>query len=166
MIGIVGTSPRGHWRETEHGVVAHRRSLTTDEAYAVVARNSIACVRYPLSHVATRSSRVRYARHAGTLYIPAWTNLDSWYETHPPELECDVSEVEGRSCWRYVWLRGRATPLHPTGVAGERQAWREAIAILRRAVPNIPIADDLAVANFGVVRMDIESVEGAIVFWE
>jgi hypothetical protein len=81
--------------------------------HAVVARNNAGCLRYPLSDSAIRTRRVRYVRHADALYIPAWANLDSWYETPPPELECDVSEVEGRACWRYVWLRGRAIPLHP-----------------------------------------------------
>jgi hypothetical protein len=166
MTSILATSPLGTWGQIEHDLIQRRRSLTTDEAYAVVARNRIACIRYPLSDSATRTSRVRYAQHAGALYIPAWTSLETWYETDPPELECDVSEVEGRSCWRYVWMRGPATPLLPTGVASERQGWREAIAILRRAVPDLPQADELAVANFGAVRMDVEFLEGAIVPWE
>jgi hypothetical protein len=165
MTSIVVTSPLA-WGETEHVVAMRRRSLTIAEAHAVVARNSIGYVRYSLSDSATRISRVRYAQHAGTLYMPAWASLDSWYETPPPTLECDVSEVEGRSCWRYVWMRGRATPLHPTGVAAEREAWREAIVTLRRTVRDIPPADELALANFGVVRMDVESLDGAIVRWE
>lgn len=166
MISIVATVPLGAWGEAEHCLIRRRQGLTTAEAQAVVARNSIGCIRYSLSNSASRTIRVRYAGRAGALYIPAWTSLDTWYQTRPPKLECDVSEVEGRSCWRYVWMRGRATPLHPTGVAGERQAWRDAITVLRRVVSNLPPSDELAVANFGVVRLDVESLEGAIVPWE
>jgi hypothetical protein len=166
MTSILATSPLGRWGEIEHELFPRRRVLTTDESRAVVARNSIGCIRYPLSDSATRTSRVRYARQTDTLYIPAWTSLDSWYEMGPPELECDVSEVEGRACWRYVWMRGRALPLYPTGGAAERQEWRRAIAVLRSALVNMAPPDELAMTNFGVVRMNIESLEGAVVPWE
>ena len=142
------------------------RNLTTTEAQALVDRNTRGCVRYALADGAVATSRVRYARHSSALYMPVWTHVGDWYDDGVPELECDVSEVDGHTCWRYVWLRGRATPLYPTGGERERRGWREGIAVLRRAFSNMPPADDLALTNFGIVRLDVDSWHGAIVAWE
>jgi hypothetical protein len=140
------------------------RNLTTAEAQALVDRSTHGCVRYPLANGAIATRRVRYARHASTLYIPVWTNVDDWYDDGVPQLECDVSEVS-QMCWRYVWLRGRPTPLHPTGCDQERQAWHQGIAVLRRAVTALAPTDDLALANFGLVSLHVESWLGALVPW-
>lgn len=162
----VSFGPRQSASETawQHETVP--RNLTTTEAQAVVDRNTHGCVRYPLADGVVAASRVRYARQASALYFPVWTNVDDWYDDGLPHLECDVSEVEGHTCWRYVWLRGRATPLYPTGSDRERRAWRDGIAVLRRAFINLAPADDLALANFGLVRLDVDSWLGALVPWE
>lgn len=144
---------------------APQASLTREEMHAVLARNSEGCVHHTLSDGAVRTSRVRYA-HTGTmLYIPAWTRVESWYAARLPALECYVSEVDWRSCWRLIRLRGEMTPLHPTGAAREREAWRQGVAILRSVIPHMPPNDELAVANFGIVQMDIGSWDGAVVHW-
>ena len=152
--------------ETRYHPQSAPRSLTLAESQLLVERNRRGCVRYPLAEGAIATSRVRYARQSSALYMPAWTNVEEWYDDGAPQLECDVSEVDGHSCWRYVWLRGRATPLFPTGGDAERRAWREGVAVLRRTFTNIGVADDLALANFGIVRLDVESWHGAIVAWE
>jgi hypothetical protein len=152
--------------ETRRHLQSAPRSLTMAESQLLVDRNTRGGVRYPLTDGVIASSRVRYARQSSALYMPAWANVDEWYDDGVPELECDVSEVDGHSCWRYVWLRGRATSLFPTGRKAERQAWREGVAALRRTFTNIGGADDLALANFGIVRLDVELWRGAIVTWE
>ena len=130
-----------------------------------MTRNSVGCVHHTLADGATRATRVRYARDGSALYLPAWTGVDSWYAARLPALECDVSEVDWRSCWRYVWLRGHVTPLQPTGASSEREAWRQGVAVLRRMIANMAPTDELAVGNFGIVRMDMESWDGVVVPW-
>lgn len=141
------------------------RTLTSAELHAVVSRNSVGCVHQTLADGAARTTRVRYVHDGNALYIPAWVPVDGWYEAPPPALEYDVSEVDWRSSWRYVRLRGPATPLQPTGASREREAWRQAVAILRRMIANMAPTDALAVANFAIVRMDIECWDGAAVPW-
>lgn len=142
-----------------------QRILTLEEIRGVVSRNSTGCVHQTLADGVVRTTRVRYVHDGNTLYIPAWIPVDGWYEAPPPPLEYDVSEVDWRSSWRHVRLRGPATPLQPTGASHERDAWRQGVAILRRVVTNMAPTDDLAVANFAIVRMGIESGEGALVQW-
>lgn len=142
-----------------------QRTLTSEETHAVVTRNSVGCVHHTLADGAIRTSRVRYVRDGTALYLPAWTGVDGWYAARLPALECDVSEVDSRSCWRYVWLRGHAAPLQPTGASREREAWRQGVAVLRRTIANMAPTDELAVANFGIVRMDIDSWDGVVVPW-
>lgn len=139
--------------------------LTPEEIHAVVTRNSVGSVHHMLADGAIRTSRVRYVRDGSILYIPAWTSIESWYASRLPTLQCDISEVDWFSCWRYVWLRGEMTPLHPTGAAREREGWRQGVSVLRRVIVDMAPTDDLALANFGIVRMDIESWNGAVVAW-
>jgi hypothetical protein len=106
---------------------------------------------------------VRYAWHLGGLFVPAWTTLEPWYDELPRPVECDVSEVDGHLWWRYVWLRGVATPLLPTGAQAEREGWRAGIAALRRRLPALAATDQLALDNFGVVRVNITSARGTVV---
>jgi hypothetical protein len=154
------------WALDEPALAYGNRCLTALEVRTIVERNTVACVRYQSSDTVARTCRVQYSAISDSLYIPAWTSIDSWDETRRLDLECDVSEVEGRACWRYVWLRGHSTLLYPTGDAVERTAWREAAAVLRRAFPAMPPVDQLAVANFGIVRLDVRSWAGAIVVCE
>lgn len=139
--------------------------LTYEEMQAVVTRNSKGRVHHTLADGAIRTSRVRYVRDGNTLYIPAWTRVESWYAARLPALECEVSEVDWSSGWRYVWLRGQVTPLHPTGAAREREAWRRGVAALRPMITDLASTDELALANFGIVQMDIESWGGAVAQW-
>lgn len=142
----------------------HRR-LTSEEMHAVVTRNSIGSVRHALADGAVRTTRVRYVRDEGAIYLPAWTSAESWYAAPLPAIECDVSEVDWHSCWRYVWLRGHVTPLQPTGATREREAWRRGVAVLRQRITNMAATDELALANFGIVRMEMESWDGVMVPW-
>ena len=146
-------------------VLPQHRGVDDEEARAVVARNSTGCVRHRLADGPIRTFRVRYALDSGGLYIPAWAGLDLWSAPGPLTLECDVSEVDRQSCWRYVWLRGTGSALQPTGASRERRAWREGISILRRTIPGMAPTDELAIANFGVVRMEVESFIGSAVSW-
>lgn len=141
-----------------------QRALTSEEMHAVVSRNSVGCVHQTLADGAVRTIRVRYVHDGNALYIPAWVPVDGWYEA-PPALEYDVSEVDWRSSWRYVRLRGPATPFQPTGASRERDAWRRGVAILRRMIANMAPTDALTLANFAIVRMDIECWDGAAVPW-
>jgi hypothetical protein len=162
------TVPRGPRQSPSEAAWPHEltsRNLTTSEAQAVVDRKTQGRVHYPLANGVVATRRVRYARQGSALYIPVWTNVDAWHDEAGPQLECDVSEVDGYACWRYVWLRGHAAPLYPTGCDQERHAWREGIAVLRRAVITLAPMDDLALANFGVVRFHVESWLGALVPW-
>lgn len=132
----------------------------------MVARNSHGVVRYALSDAGFGAHRVRYARAATALYVPAWSSLGHWSDAHVPDIECDVSEIDGRSCWRYLWMRGRPRSLHPTGSAGERRAWRDGVNALRHVVANMPSTDHLALENFGIVRIDVRMCEGVALTWE
>lgn len=134
--------------------------------HAVLTRNSIGCVHHKLAEGTVRTTRVRYAHVGSALFIPAWTSVESWYAARLPALECHVSEVDWHSGWRYVRLRGQAAPLFPTGALRERATWREGVGALRRMIPDLAATDELALANFGIVQMDIESWDGAVVVWD
>lgn len=140
--------------------------LTREEMYAVLTRNSVGCVHHKLAEGPMRTSRVRYAREGSALFIPAWDSVESWYAARLPALECHVSEVDWYSGWRYVRLRGHATPLYPTGAPPERAAWRDGVAALRLMILDLAPMDELALANFGIVQMEIESWDGAVVVWD
>jgi hypothetical protein len=162
---VSAASPSRAWGGAGRHTSSRERRMTADETHALVARNSVGCVHYPLADGPTRTIRVRYAREGSALYVPAWTSVEHWYSTVAPAVECDVSEVDWHSCWRYVWLRGPATPLQPTGGAREREAWRQGIAALRRTLTHLAATDELALSNFGIVRLDVESCDGVAVRW-
>lgn len=149
-----------------HIPLPHRASLTHEEIHDVVSRNSVGCVYHKLEEGTIRTSRVRYAHEGSTLYIPAWPSIESWYAARFPSLECHVSELDWRSWWRCVRLRGHVIPLHPTGAPREREAWHKAVAALRRRIVDMAPTDELTVTNFGVVQIDIEFWEGAGMAWE
>lgn len=165
MLLTVPAASRGLERSGPSPTSSRERPLTWEETQAVLTRGSVACVHHVLADGAVRTIRARYAREGSALFIPAWTSAESWYSAGSPTLECDVSEVDWRSCWRYVRLRGQVTPLQPTGAARERDGWRQGVALLRRVVTGLAATDELAVANFGIVRMDVERWDGVVVPW-
>lgn len=156
---------RDHTDIAGHISLPQRASLTHEEIHAVVTRNSVGSVYHKLEEGTIRTSRVRYAHEGNALYIPAWPSIESWYAARLPSLECHVSELDWRSWWRCVRLRGHVIPLHPTGAPREREAWHKAVAALRRRIVDMAPTDDLAVTNFGVVQIDIEYWEGAGLVW-
>jgi hypothetical protein len=128
--------------------------LSLDEASAVFARNSVATVTYALDDGRMRVTRERYAYSRCALYIPASAHLSALFNSSMERaIECDVSEIEGMSQWRYAWLRGGSVLLQPTGGALEREEWREGIEQIRRVVSGLPATEELRFANFGIVRV-------------
>ncbi len=138
-----------------------QRALTPGEMDLVIARNSITALTHTLDDGSKRSQRARYAFAGDTMFLAA--------AECPPSLccdprdygvECDVSEVDGLTLWHYIWIEGAARRSQPTGSSLERAAWREGIEQLRRVMPDLPRAEELAFANFGVVQVVIRARVG------
>lgn len=146
-------------------------SLSTDDIFDVLARQMTASVTYGLADGHTRTTREPYVLVGDALYFPSSPNLGAFVSNggpvgHEGELlraggqsartvECEINELDGLSEWRYVWLRGCATLLQPTGGTSERNSWRLGIEQLRAVVPRFRDAtvEALAFGNFGVVRL-------------
>ncbi|HEU4994781.1 MAG TPA: hypothetical protein VFT29_08175 [Gemmatimonadaceae bacterium] len=146
-------------------------SLSADDILDVLARQTTASVTYALADGHMRTTREPYVLVDYALYLPSSPSLGAFVsnggaagylgESRRPggqsaqTVECEINELDGLTEWRYVWLRGCATLLQPTGGASERNSWRLGIERLRAVVPRFRDAsvEALAFGNFGVVRL-------------
>src|SRR5918999_560000 len=137
-----------------------KRTMAPEDVSRVLARNSVASITQDLDDGHPRTHRAQYVFAANELYLPAWTHPESFYRSPAVIVECDVSELDGLSCWNYVWIRGVVTPLQPTGDSSEREVWRYGVAQLRRVIATLGPTEELAFANFGIFRVDIRTQSG------
>lgn len=134
--------------------------MSVAEVDALLARNHMARITHALGGGNRRTRRAPYVSGTGVLYVPATSCPLLLAESTPRRLDCDVSELTGLSHWRYVWTSGPAEPLHPTGSASEREEWYYGVELLKRVMFELGTVQELAFANFGIVRLTVESKAG------
>lgn len=138
--------------------------LTPEEVSAIFTRNSTTTLLFSLDDGSPRTTRIRYRYTGSLVYVPATPALASLLSADvEPYVECDVSEVDGLACWRYVWARGTVTALQPTGASVERDEWREGIEQIRAVMPMLAHTEDLRFKNFGVLRITPLVLSGVVV---
>ena len=143
-------------------LLADRRPMAADDVSSVLARNSMASVIQEFDKGRVRTRMSPYAHTPDALYLPAWRQL-KWFRRDPPMIvECHVSELLGLEEWRYVWARGVATPLQPSDDPIENDAWEVGSRQLRRVIRRSGRGADPAFTGYGIVRVDILSLDGVV----
>lgn len=154
-VGSTSFGPGPSFTESEHST-----GLSREDAVDVVARNSDCVIRHELDDGSVRVHRLQYAWVPSALFLPAWTSLESLSRGSAAFVECYVNELDSGVAWRVVRLRGRSIPLLPTGDARERDQWRTGVGALRSRIQGLAQTEDLALANFGIVRVDLQEIVG------
>ena len=139
-----------------------RRPMAPEAVAAVLARNSMASVVQEFEKGRVRTRWSRYAHAPDALYLPGWWH-PRWLRRDPPMIvECHVSELVGLEEWSYVWARGVATALQPSDDAVEHDAWEVGAGYLRRVITTSGRVADAAFTGYGIVRVDILSLDGVV----
>jgi nitroimidazol reductase NimA-like FMN-containing flavoprotein (pyridoxamine 5'-phosphate oxidase superfamily) len=136
------------------------RALERDEIHSVLARNHVgrmAFARGPRIDV----EPIHYVYDGGWIYgrTSAGRKLAATAEEWWP-VAFEVDEIDGLFSWRSVVVHGGFYTMRPDNGAWEREAWEEAVAVLRRLVPEtFTDADPVPFRNV-VFRIAVQEVSG------
>lgn len=141
-------------------------SLSQRETIDVLVRGTSTRLSYPIADGRWRSRRAPYAYSDGCLYVPSSSWAALFEHGVRRRLECDVSELAGLSCWRYVTASGVASLLQPTGDTAERAEWRRGMELLEQGMLLAAPIQALTYGNFGLIRVELDRTAGALMILE
>ena len=136
------------------------RELNRGECEAILARNHVGRLAYVEDGRVTIVP-LHYVHHDGWLYgrTSHGAKMDAvGYSWSPVAFEVD--EIEEIFRWRSVVVHGGFYTVPPDGVEDERREWEQAVALLRRLMPEAFTPDDPAAFRQVVFRIAAQDVTG------
>ncbi|MDB4950269.1 MAG: hypothetical protein JWM27_2918 [Gemmatimonadetes bacterium] len=136
------------------------RALERAEVHAVLARNHVGRLAYGSgAHIDVEP--VHYVYDGGWIY--GRTSRGAKLEatgTHWSPVAFEVDEIEGLFDWRSAVVHGGFYTVSPDHGEWERQAWDDAVRVLRRLVPETFTDDDPTPFRNVVFRVAVQEVSG------
>lgn len=125
----------------------------------ILARNSLGRLVYSL-HDRLDVEPLNYVYDDGWIYGRTSPGTKLQVLQHRPWVAFEVDEVDGMFDWRSVVARGTFYTLDPEGPAREAAAYRRAIRLLRRLIPETGTAADPVPFRNVVFRIHVDELSG------
>ena len=135
------------------------RELSLDECQALLERHHFGRLAYTF-HDRVDIEPIGYVFDRDGLLFRTGPGSKLMTLKHHPWVALEIDEVEGMFSWRSVVVHGTAYILSEVGSEAEQQAYRDAIATLRKHVPETLGPDDPTPFRSVVMRMSIDMISG------